>query len=143
MDIIWSASSYSTCMAPDSELASTHMFSCWLSMHQSPWAGSSCCTESTVSDTMCWRRVSFVLSSQPFVTKFALLLSIMQATRSQPHIRRCPTSLPHREYCLSCDNTRGVKNHASLPPSQLTLFYHDHQSQHSCTILQLFQVFTF
>ena len=50
---------------------------------------------------------------------------------------------PQGEYCLLCDNTGGVRNHASSPPAQFSLFYCDCQSQHLCTVLQLFRVFAF
>ena len=76
------------------ELASTHTFSCWLSTHLYPLAGSSYCTEPTVSDTLRWRKTSFDSSSQLPVIKLALFLSIPQATQSQPHTGRYPTSFP-------------------------------------------------
>ena len=79
------------------ELASTQTFSSRPSTHQSPWTGSSHCTESTISDIIRCGKLSFVLSSQPFVTELALLLSTPQATRSQPHTGKCPTSLLHKE----------------------------------------------
>ena len=79
------------------ELASTHTFSSRPSEHQSPWAGSSRCTESTVSDIIRCSKLSLISSSQPFVTELSLLLSTPQATRSQPHTGKCPTSLPHKE----------------------------------------------
>ena len=122
------------------ELASNHMFSSLLSTHQSPQAGSSHCTEPTVSDTMRGKRVSLISLSQPFVTELALLLSILQATWSPPYTGRCPISFTHREYC---DDTEGVGNHASSPPSQFTLFYRNCQFQHLCIILQPFPVFAF
>ena len=78
------------------ELASTHTFSSRPSTYQSPWAGSSCCTESTVSDIIRCSKLSLVSSFQPFVTELALLLSTPQATRSQPHTGKYLTSLPHK-----------------------------------------------
>ena len=48
-----------------------------------------------------------------------------------------------REYCPSCDDTGGIRNLASSPSSQFTLFYCNHRSHHSCTILQPFRVFAF
>ena len=114
------------------EQISTHTFGFGLSTHQFLRAGSSHCTEPTVSDTVHWKRASLVSSSQPFVTKLALLLSIPQATRSQVHTRGgggggYPTSLIHRENI--------VGNHDSSHPSQFTLFYRDRQFQHSYAVL--------
>ena len=58
------------------ELASTHTFSSMLSTHQSPQAGSSCCTDSMVSNVIRCSTVSLASPSQPFVTELAHLLSI-------------------------------------------------------------------
>ena len=108
------------------ELASTHTFRSWPSTHQSPQARSSHCIEPMVSDTMHWRRASLFSLSQPFMIEFVLLLSILQATWSQPHTERCPTSLLHKENTVHHMTIPGViGNHASSPLSQFTLFYHN------------------
>ena len=52
---------------------------------------------SPVSDIIHCSKLSPISSSQSFVTKLALLLSTPQATWSQPHTRKCPTSLLHKE----------------------------------------------
>ena len=88
--------------------------------------GAPLCTERKVSDTMHWRRASLVLSSQSFVTELALLLSIPQATWSQPHTGRCPTSLPHKKKTVHRMMMRGMSGttlpclHYSLPRSFAT-----------------------
>ena len=80
-------------------------------------------TQSTVSDIIRCSKLSLVLSSQPFVTELALLLSTPPATQSQPHTRKCPTSLPHKENTahhvtiLEASGTLLPRFHRSLPCS--------------------------
>ena len=108
------------------ELASTHTFSSCPSTHQSPWAGLSRRTESTVSDIICCSKLSLISSSQPFVTELALLLSTLQATWSKPHTGKCPTSLPHKENTACCVTISGASGtmlprfHRNLPCSIAT-----------------------
>ena len=123
------------------ELASTHMFSSCPSTKQSPWAGPSHRTESTVSDIIRCSKLSLISSSQPFVTKLALLLSTPQATRSQPHTGNCLTSLTHKENTarqvtiLGASGTLLPHFHCNLPCSIAIA-----KLQHSCTIFQSFWV---
>ena len=100
------------------ELASTHTFNSRPSTHQSPWAGSSHLTESTVSDIIRCSKLSLVSSSQPFVTEFALFLSTPQATRSQPHTGKCLTSLPHKE---------STARHVTISGASGTMLPHFHR----------------
>ena len=112
------------------ELALTHMFSFLLSIHQSPWAGSSCCTDSMVSNIIRCSTVSLASSSQPFVTELA------HHAKSTAH-GMVPDKLPtHGKYCLSHNNTGNFWNNTSSLPSQFTVFHPDCQSLHSCAILQ-------
>ena len=90
------------------ELASTHTFSSWLSTHQSPQAGSSCYTDSMVSDIIRCSTVSLASSSQSFATELARFLNIPQATRSQLHTGRFPTSRPHKEKTVRRVTTLGT-----------------------------------
>ena len=123
------------------ELASTHTFSSRPSTHQSPWAGSSCCTESTVSDIIRCSKLSLVSSFQPFVIELTLLLSTLQITLSQPHTEKCPTSFPHKENTACHMTISGASGtmlpcfHRNLPCSITTC-----QPQHLCTIFQSFLV---
>ena len=107
------------------DLASTHMFSSLLSTYQSPQAGS-CCTDSIVSNIIHCSTVSLASSSQPFMTEFAHLLSILQSTQSQPHARRCPTSRLHKENTVHHVTTLGTSG--TTLPLQFTMFHPNCQS---------------
>ena len=77
---------------------------------------------------------SLVLSSQPFVTELALLLSIPSAMHQK--VPDKPST--QREYYPSFDDAGDVGNHASSPPLQFASFLHDCQSQHLYAVFQPF-----
>ena len=82
--------------------------------------------QSTVSDIIRCSKLSFVSSSQPFVTELAFLLSTPQATWSQPHTGKCLTSPPHKEKTthhvtiLGASGTMLPRFHRNLPCSITT-----------------------
>ena len=118
-------SSYSNRTSNAYELASTHTFISSFLTHYSPW-WSSCVPLSTLSAIIRVRRASFVWSSHPEVTAFALRFITPTAARRQPHTGRGPTSFLHREKTVRHVRTSGMPGttlphfHRRMPSTPLT-----------------------
>ena len=115
-----------------SELMSTHISSSFISMHHSPWAGSSCYTWARASDIICSRGAAQILSSQFCEMAVARRLMKPVTSHSHPHMGKCPTNWPHIEIRLLV---------IVMGPFTILLSHHHcsqaRPPQHSGLILQL------